>query len=130
MGQGCAVQRLHLCDDHGGSESQRGPHQLALERAAPRHVGHLRRWWMRGSGRVAASYTLHQQQQQQQQHWCELPARLRSAKLTPQQLAVFGAGDAAQALTLTANGGVVRSAAQAGVHLETMVHAPVWLTGL
>lgn len=46
------------------------------------------------------------------------------------QAAVFGMGDALRAITTTANGAAVRSAARQGVWLEACVHRAVWLTGL
>jgi hypothetical protein len=54
----------------------------------------------------------------------------RITKLTEQQKAVFGLGDVLKAITLTANGNAIRSALGAGVHLECVLHRPVWLTGL
>jgi hypothetical protein len=50
--------------------------------------------------------------------------------LTQQQRVVLGLGDAAQALTLTANGGALRLASSAGVVLEAVSHRAVWLTGM
>lgn len=44
--------------------------------------------------------------------------------------AVLGLGDAAHALTLTANGKAVQTAARQGVLLETYVHRAAWLTGM
>ena len=51
-------------------------------------------------------------------------------KITELQKAVFGLGDALQAVTLTANGGAVRSAERQGCHLEVLAHRAAWLTGL
>lgn len=50
-------------------------------------------------------------------------------QITDLQRAVFGAGDALQALTLTANGNAVRSAERQGVYLEAVVHRAAWLSG-
>lgn len=50
--------------------------------------------------------------------------------LTPMQKKVLLVGDYAKAVTMTANGRAVRSAAQQGVELEAYVHRAVWLTGL
>lgn len=44
--------------------------------------------------------------------------------------AVLGLGDAAHALTLTANGRAVQTAALQGVLLETYLHRAAWLTGM
>lgn len=51
-------------------------------------------------------------------------------KMTEQQKAVFGLGEVLKAITLTANGNAIRSALSAGVHLECVLHRPIWLTGL
>jgi hypothetical protein len=50
--------------------------------------------------------------------------------LTQQQRVVLGLGDAAHALTLTANGGALRLASSVGVVLEAVPHRAVWLTGM
>ncbi|KXZ42456.1 hypothetical protein GPECTOR_145g747 [Gonium pectorale] len=55
---------------------------------------------------------------------------LLSSALGPDQLAVFGLGDAVRAMTLSANGNAVRSAERCGVALEVVLHRPVWLTGM
>jgi hypothetical protein len=47
-----------------------------------------------------------------------------------QQIACFGVGDAARAVTLTANAAAVRSAHCQGVRLVTFLHRAVWLTGM
>ncbi len=61
------------------------------------------------------------------QHQAALIAKL--PKLTALQRAVFALGAGEMAVTLTANGAAVRSAAQEGVRIEAFVHRPVWLTG-
>jgi hypothetical protein len=59
-----------------------------------------------------------------------IPERIaRLEKVTAQQRAVFGLGDALQVLTLTANGSAVRCAEQQGVNLEVVLHRAVWLAG-
>lgn len=74
------------------------------------------------------------QQQQQLEQLTFLytePQRISQIdKLGKQQRAVFGLGDALQALTLTANGNAVRCCEQYGVKLEVVLHRPVWLTGM
>ncbi|GIL53318.1 hypothetical protein Vafri_8949, partial [Volvox africanus] len=52
-----------------------------------------------------------------------------SGTLGRDQVAVFGLGERRRAVTLTANGNAVRSAARLGVVLEAVLHRPVWLTG-
>lgn len=70
-------------------------------------------------------------EQQQQQHMYAVSERVnRVDKLTKQQKAVLGLGDALEALTLTANGNAVRCCGHYGVKLEALVHRPVWLTGM
>ncbi len=56
--------------------------------------------------------------------------RARLARcMTDETLAVFGLGDSARALTLTANGAALRAAAREGVDVEAQQHRPVWLAG-
>ena len=51
-------------------------------------------------------------------------------RIAANQLEVFETGEAARALTFTANGKAVASAAEQGVNLEAHVHRAVWLVGL
>lgn len=60
--------------------------------------------------------------------WPDRVAHLE--RLSPCAKAVLGLGDAAHALTLTANGRAVQIAAMQGVLLETCVHRAAWLTGM
>ena len=60
-----------------------------------------------------------------------IPGRIaRLEKVTVQQRAVFGLGDALRVLTLTANGNAVRCAERQGVNLEVVMHRAVWLAGI
>ena len=60
--------------------------------------------------------------------WPDRVARLE--RLSACAKAVLGLGDAAHALTLTANSRAVQTAALQGVLLETHVHRAAWLTGI
>lgn len=82
---------------------------------------------------IAAQQPLLAQQLQQPQplQTYRQPERMRHLdKLTDQQRAILGLGDALEAITVTANGNAVRYCEQQGVKLEVLMHRPVWLTGL
>lgn len=51
------------------------------------------------------------------------------AHLTSLHKDVLGLSDALQAVTITANGNMLRSAERQGVSLEAVLHHAVWLTG-
>ncbi len=59
-----------------------------------------------------------------------VPPHLAGLQMAPHRLKVFGLGLALEATTLTANSNAVRHLADKLVSLETVVHRPVWLTGL
>lgn len=42
---------------------------------------------------------------------------------------VFEVGDSMRAVTVTANGHAVQSAAAQGITIEAFLHKPMWLTG-
>eukprot|EP00873_Tetraselmis_striata_P006691 jgi/Tetstr1/426955/TSEL_017168.t1 len=54
----------------------------------------------------------------------------RLGQVAPAQKWVLGLSDTAQAMTVTANGKVLKSAAKQGVELEAFVHRAMWLSGL
>jgi hypothetical protein len=58
----------------------------------------------------------------------ERVARLEG--VAPAQRWVLGLSDAAHAITVTANGKVLKAAVKQGVELEAHVHRAMWLTGL
>lgn len=64
-----------------------------------------------------------------QEAMSERARQLLPSRLGKDQVAVFGLGDGARAMTLTANGNAVRSAERGGMNLEALVHRPVWLAG-
>ena len=54
----------------------------------------------------------------------------RLQQVAAQQKWVFGLGDQARAITVTANGKLVKVAAKQGVALECYVHRAMWLAGM
>lgn len=46
------------------------------------------------------------------------------------QKRIFDVGDSKRAVTITANGHALQSAAAQGIHIEAFVHKAMWLTGL
>lgn len=46
------------------------------------------------------------------------------------QKKIFRVGEDMHAITITANGHALQSAAAQGVHIEAFVHKAMWLTGL
>ena len=46
------------------------------------------------------------------------------------QKRIFDVGDSKQAVTITANGHALQSAAAQGVQIEAFVHKAMWLTGV
>lgn len=59
-----------------------------------------------------------------------VPPPVAALRLAAHQGDVFGLGLALEAVTLTANHNAVRHVADCSVSIETVVHRPVWLTGL
>lgn len=67
--------------------------------------------------------------QESEQEW--MSDRVSAVEeLTDLQYSVFGLGDTQRALTITCNQKLVNKLKQNGIHLDCLIHRPVWLTGL